>query len=115
MGSYLNRNTNAIPVYQVDAFGNIMNAATSVDSSLSNTIATSGATVSIPFVATARQEVINPSASTLWARWGGVPAVNGAGSFPIAPGGSFSADRTNGTLQLLSTAAGHAFTVNRYS
>lgn len=85
------------------------------DSSLSNTIATSGTVVNVVFIPTARQEVINPSTSTIWARWGADPVVNGAGSFPIAPGGSFSTDRTNGTLRLLSTAATQPYTVNRYS
>ncbi len=76
--------------------------------------ATSGATAAIAFTNTARQEVINPSTSTLWASWG-TPAVNGAGSFPIIAGGSFSTDRTTGTLTLLSTVATQPFTVNRYA
>jgi len=99
-----------------DTTGTWVHAPTnSVDSSLSNTIATSGAVVNVVFIPTARQEVINPSTSTIWARWGADPVVNGAGSFPIAPGGSFSTDRTNGTLRLLSTAATQPYTVNRYS
>lgn len=85
-----------------------------VSTALSGTIATAGATSTVAFVNTARQEVINPSTGTLWASWG-TPAVNGAGSFQIAPGGSFSTDRTTGTLTLLSTAATQPFTVNRYS
>lgn len=116
---YLNQNLNAIPTYAVDLRGVPIDGvgrvpANVADSSLSGTIAASGGTTSIAFVNTARQEVINPSTATLWARWGGVPAVNGAGSFPIAPGGSFSTDRTAGTLQLLSTAASQSYTVNRY-
>lgn len=85
-----------------------------VSSALSGTIATSGATAAVAFINTARQEVINSSASVLWASWG-TPSVNGAGSFPINAGGSYSTDRTTGTLTLLSTAASQPYTVNRYS
>lgn len=88
--------------------------ANTVSTALSGTIATSGATVAIAFTNTTRQEIINPSTATIWASWG-TPAVNGAGSFPINSGGSFSTDRTAGTLTLLSTIATQAFTVNRYS
>lgn len=111
----LNRNLSAIPTYVVDVAGNPVGQGVAPDSGLSGTIGSSGGTASIPFVSTARQEVINPSTSTLWARWNAVPAVNGAGSFPIAPGGSFSTAGTTGTLQLLSTAASQPFTVTRYS
>lgn len=85
-----------------------------VSSALSGTIAASGAIVAIPFVATSRQEVINPSTAAIWASWG-TPGVNGAGSFQISPGGSFSTDRTSGTLTLLSTTTTQPYTVNRYS
>ncbi len=88
--------------------------ANTVSTALSGTIATSGATATVAFINTARQEVINPSASVLWASWG-TPAVNGAGSFQIAPGGSYSTDRTVGTLTLLATAATQGFTVNRFA
>ena len=120
------RSQNAIPVYLADddlnAVGTLANplrnvastAANTVSSALSGTISASGGTATVPFVNTARQEVLNPSTATLWASWG-TPAVNGAGSFPIAPGGTFSTDRTAGTLTLLSTAATQSFTVNRYS
>ncbi|MGA1798683.1 hypothetical protein VH567_07870 [Sphingomonas sp. 4RDLI-65] len=87
--------------------------ASAASNALSGTITTSGATAAVAFINTARQEIINPSASTLWASWG-APAVNGAGSFPIAPGGSFSADRTAGTLTVLSTVAAQPYTVHRY-
>jgi len=85
-----------------------------VSTALSGTITTSGTTATVAFVNTARQEVINPSAATLWASWA-TPTVNGAGSFPIAAGGTFSTDRTTGTLTLLSTTATQPYTVNRYS
>lgn len=124
MAQYLNRNLNASPVYQVNSSGEIASGdatgtwvhapANTVSTALSNTIAASGGTATLAFTNTSRQEVINPSTSTLWASWG-TPAVNGAGSFPIAPGGSFSTDRTTGTLTLLSTVATQPFTVNRYS
>jgi hypothetical protein len=92
----------------------VHNPPNTVSTALSGTIATSGATMAVTFTNSTRQEVINPSTSALWASWG-TPAVNGAGSFPIAPGGSFSADRTAGTLTLLSTVATQPVTVNRYS
>lgn len=85
-----------------------------VDTTQSGTIATSGGTASVTFDNAARLEVINPSTGNLWARWNAAPAVNGAGSFPIAVGGSYAPGfGTAGTLQLLSTAAGQPFTVNR--
>lgn len=113
----LNRSLYAAPMYQVDAAGELATVGTvanTVSNSLSGTIVTSGGTQTIPFIANARQEVINSSTGTLWASWGTV-AVNGAGSFPIAPAGSFTTDRTTGTLTLLSTAANQPYTVNRYT
>lgn len=81
----------------------------------SGTITTSGTTATITFGAAERVEIINPSAATLWARWGGVPAVNGAGSFPILANGSYAPGYgTSGSLQLLSTAATQTYTVNRF-
>lgn len=98
-----------------DATGSIVHAPTNtVSSALSNTIAASGGTATVAFINTARQEVINPSTAAIWASWG-TPGVNAAGSFQISPGGSFSTDRTSGTLTLLSTVASQPFTVNRYS
>jgi len=120
------RSSNAMPVYLADddlnAVGGVASPLRSISaapanaasSALSGTIAASGGTQAVAFINTARQEVINPSAATLWASWG-TPAVNGAGSFPIAPGGTFSTDRTAGTLTLLSTAASQPYTINRYS
>jgi hypothetical protein len=88
---------------------------TTVSSALSGVLATSGATVAIPITNTTRTEVMNPSSATLWASFG-TPSVNGAGSFPILPNGSFSIpDQTSGTLTLLATATAQAYTVNRYS
>lgn len=88
---------------------------TTVSSALSGVLATSGATVAIPITNTTRTEVMNPSTATLWASFG-TPAVNGAGSFPILPNGSYSIpDQASGTLSLLSTAPTQAYTVNRYS
>jgi len=112
------RSSSAMPVWLADDDLNPVTLgvapANAVSSALSGTIATSGGTAAIPFVNTARQEVLNSSTATLWASWG-TPAVNGAGSFPIAPGGAFATDRTAGTLTLLSTAATQPYTVNRYS
>ncbi|WP_398457408.1 hypothetical protein [Sphingomonas albertensis] len=86
-----------------------------VSSALSGTIASSGGTASIVMTNATRTEVINPSAGTLWASWG-TPAVNGAGSFPITAGSSYSPpDRSAGTLTLLSTATTQPYTVNRFS
>jgi len=85
-----------------------------VSTALSGTIATSGGTAAIAMTNTTRTEVINSSTGTLWASWG-TPAVNGAGSFQILTGGSYSADRVAGTLTLLSTAAAQPYTVNRFS
>lgn len=80
----------------------------------SSTIATSGATATIAFSATSRVEILNPSTATLWASWG-TPAVNGAGSFPINPGGSYAPGfGVVGTLTLLSTAANQPYTANRF-
>ncbi len=106
--------TPAIPVISTDINGNAINGSYTASSALSGTIAASGGTAAIPFITTARQEVINPSTATLWASWG-TPSVNGAGSFPIAAGGSFSVNHVAGTLTLLSTAATQTYTVNRYS
>ncbi|UZK69574.1 hypothetical protein OKW76_00345 [Sphingomonas sp. S1-29] len=86
-----------------------------VSGALSGTIATTGGTASIPFINTARQEVHNPSSAILWASWAGAPTPNGAGSFQIAAGASYSTDRTTGTLQLLSTADAQSYTVHRFS
>lgn len=126
MPGSLNRSQNATPVWLADddltPLGTSANplrnvntaAANAVSTSLSGTIPLTGNTVTVAFINTARQEVINPSAATLWASWG-TPAVNGAGSFPIAAGGAFSTDRTAGTLRLLSTVDTQPYTVNRYS
>jgi hypothetical protein len=89
--------------------------ANTASTALSGTIATAGATATVAFINTVRQEVINPSAAPLWASWGATPTVNGAGSFQIAPGATFATDRTAGTLTLLSTVATQTYTVNRYS
>jgi hypothetical protein len=89
--------------------------ANTASTALSGTIAATGATATIAFTNTTRQELHNPSTAILWASWGATPAVNGAGSFQIAPGGTFTTDRTAGTLTLLSTVASQPFTVNRYS
>lgn len=89
--------------------------ASAASSALSGTISTSGGTAPITMTNTTRSEIINPSTGTLWASWG-TPAVNGAGSFPINAGGTYSPpDRAAGTLTLLSTAATQPYTVNRFS
>jgi len=86
-----------------------------VSSALSGAITTSGGNAAIVMTNTTRTEVLNPSTATLWASWG-TPVVNGAGSFPIVAGGTYSPpDRTAGTLTLLSTAATQPYTVNRFS
>lgn len=93
----------------------IHNPVSTASSALSGTISASGGTAAIAMTNTTRTEVINPSTGTLWASWG-TPAVNGAGSFPINAGGTYSPpDRTAGTLTLLSTAATQPYTVNRFS
>ena len=89
--------------------------ASAASTALSGTISASGGTAAITMTNTTRTEVINPSTGTLWASWG-TPAVNGAGSFPITAGSSYSPpDRSAGTLTLLSTAATQPYTVNRFS
>lgn len=97
-----------------DVTGTWVHAPASSVANLSGTIAASGGTAEVIFANTAKQEIINPSTSVLWARWGGNPTVNGAGSFPIAPGGTYSVDRVGGTIVLLSTAANQPYTVYRF-
>lgn len=81
----------------------------------SGSIATSGGTATITFSSPTRVEILNPSTATLWASWG-TPAVNGAGSFPINPGGSYAPGYgVVGTLTLLSTAANQPYTANRFA
>jgi len=122
-----NKSFSAMPVYMADDDLNPVGGATNplrttttaattvAASTLSGTITASGGTVPIAVTNTTRTEVINPSTATLWASWG-TPAVNGAGSFQINAGGSYSPpDRTAGTLTLLSTAAAQPYTVNRFS
>lgn len=101
----------------VDGAGNLVSPGTlAVTTTQSGTIAASGGTASVTFTTTSRQEVINPSAATLWAAWGAAPVVNGAGSFPIVPNGSYAPGQgIGGTLQLLSTAATQTYTVNRFA
>lgn len=120
MPGFRGRSQNAQPVWLSDDDGLPLNIGgnnpSTADGSQSGTIAASGGTANVTFVNTARQEVLNPSTGTLWARWGGVPAVNGAGSFPIAAGGSYAPGfGVAGTLQLLSTAASQTYTVNRFA
>jgi hypothetical protein len=107
-----------IPVHAtVDAAGNLLSPGTlAVTTTQSGTIAASGGTAAVTFTTTSRQEVINASTGTLWAAWGAAPTVNGAGSFPINAGGSYAPGQgIGGTLQLLSTAASQAYTVNRFA
>lgn len=78
------------------------------------TIATSGGTAAVAFVSTADTEIVNPSTATLWGSWA-TPAVNGADSYPIAPGGSYRPpNRVAGTFTLLSTIATQTYTVTRF-
>ena len=114
----VNGETIDIPVHAtVDATGNFISPGTlAVTTTQSGTITTSGTTASITFTTSSRQEVLNPSASILWAAWGAAPTVNGAGSFAIAPNGSYAPGQgVGGTLQLLSTVATQTYTVNRFS
>lgn len=91
------------------------NPPSTVSSALSGSIATSGTTAAIVMTNVTRTEVMNPSTAPLWASWG-TPAVNGAGSFAIAAGGSYNVpDRAAGTLTLLSTAATQPYTINRFT
>lgn len=93
----------------------VSNAQSVASNTPSGTIVVSGGTAAIVMTNTTRSEVINPSTGVLWGSWG-TPAVNGSGSFPINPAGSYSPpDRTAGTLTLLSTAANQPYTVNRFS
>ncbi len=85
-----------------------------VSSALSGSITTSGGTAAIALTNATRTEIINPSAAALWASYG-TPAVNGAGSFKIAPDGTYTVDRAAGTLTLLSTAAAQPYTINRFT
>ncbi len=85
-----------------------------VSSALSGSITTSGGTTAIALTNATRTEIINPSATALWASYG-TPAVNGAGSFKIAPDGTYTVDRAAGTLTLLSTAAAQPYTINRFT
>lgn len=106
-----------LPVHAtVDALGNPISPGTlAVTTTQSGTISASGGTQAITFTTTSRQEVLNPSAAILWASWG-TPAVNGAGSFAIAPNGSYAPGQgVGGTLTLLSTAATQPYTVNRFA
>lgn len=91
------------------------NPPSAASSALSGTITTSGTTAAITMTNVTRTEIINPSASTLWASWG-TPAVGGAGSFPILTNGTYNVpDRAAGTLTLLSTAASQPYTINRFT
>lgn len=78
------------------------------------TIATTGGTAVVTFVSTSDTEVVNPSTGTLWGSWG-TPAVNGANSYPITPGGSYRPpNRAAGTFTLLSTIDAQTYTVTRF-
>lgn len=88
--------------------------ASSAPVSQGGTIAASGGTAAVAFVSTSDTEIVNPSAATLWGSWG-TPAVNGADSYPIAPGGSYRPpNRVAGTFTLLATAATQTYTVTRF-
>lgn len=87
---------------------------TSTPTQQGGTIAASGGTVQVFFVNTADTEIVNPSTATLWGSWG-TPTVNGANSYPIAPGGSYRPpNRVAGTFTLLATAANQTYTVTRF-
>ncbi|RYF12949.1 MAG: hypothetical protein EOO77_16595 [Oxalobacteraceae bacterium] len=112
--TFVNRSLNSVPVHIVDDKGAPLNGATTVDTTSSGTIATTGTVVTVTFTGT-RQEIINASTAPFWCRWNATPAVNGAGSFPINPGGAFDVPRVNGVLMVMSTINAQTYTVNRYS
>lgn len=75
----------------------------------------SGATIAIPFVSTADQEVVNPSTATFWCSWA-TPAANAAGSYPLPSFARFTPpNRPAGTFTCLnSSGAAAAITATRY-
>lgn len=79
---------------------------------MSGTLSNSGDVAAIAVSAgVTRFDFFNPSAADLWLRWGGVPAVGGAGSFKVSSGGSYRPpDGAYGTLRVLSTVASQNFT-----
>lgn len=105
--------TNNARVARGDGTGSWVHAPASTITGGSGTIAASGGTAAMTFTSTTDGEFVNPSTGTFWCSWG-TPSVNGAGSYPVAPGGSYRPpSRVAGTWTCLSTAANQPYTFNR--